>query len=156
MCSVMSTSMTPWTVVHQAHLSMKFSRQEYSSGLPFPTPGGFSHSRGIFPIQKSNSCLLHLLNWQVDSLPLWDLGSLVQWLLGGKMVRMSRLTRADSEKKQRPWWWFESLTQGISSRFPLADHLALPVSESIWFISGSSPTCVRLLVKMESGKEAYG
>ena len=29
----------PWTVVHQAPLSMGFSRQEYWSGLPFPSPG---------------------------------------------------------------------------------------------------------------------
>ena len=28
----------PWTVAHQA-VSMGFSRQEYWSGLPFPTPG---------------------------------------------------------------------------------------------------------------------
>ena len=31
--------MTPWTVAHQAPLSMEFSRQEYWSGLPFPSPG---------------------------------------------------------------------------------------------------------------------
>ena len=31
--------MTPWTVAHQALLAMEFSRQEYSSGLLFPTPG---------------------------------------------------------------------------------------------------------------------
>ena len=31
--------MTPWTVAHWALLSMEFSRQEYWSGLPFPTPG---------------------------------------------------------------------------------------------------------------------
>ena len=31
--------MTPWTVDHQAPLSMGFSRQEYWSGLPFPSPG---------------------------------------------------------------------------------------------------------------------
>ena len=30
---------TPWTIAHQAHLSMEFSRQEYWSGLPFPPPG---------------------------------------------------------------------------------------------------------------------
>ena len=30
---------TQWTVAHQAPLSMEFSRQEYWSGLPFPTPG---------------------------------------------------------------------------------------------------------------------
>ena len=31
---------TPWTIAHQASLSMGFSRQEYWSGLPFPSPGG--------------------------------------------------------------------------------------------------------------------
>ena len=31
--------MTPWTVAHQSPLSMEFSRQEYWSGLPFPSPG---------------------------------------------------------------------------------------------------------------------
>ena len=31
--------MTPWTVAHQAPLSMEFSRQEYWSGLPFLSPG---------------------------------------------------------------------------------------------------------------------
>ena len=30
---------TPWTVACQAPLSMGFSRHEYSSGLPFPSPG---------------------------------------------------------------------------------------------------------------------
>ena len=31
--------MTPWAVTHQAPWSMGFSRQEYWSGLPFPSPG---------------------------------------------------------------------------------------------------------------------
>ena len=30
---------TPWTVVHQAPLSMRFPRQDYWSGFPFPTAG---------------------------------------------------------------------------------------------------------------------
>ena len=30
---------TPWTVAYKALLSMEFSRQEYWSGLPFPSPG---------------------------------------------------------------------------------------------------------------------
>ena len=30
--------MAPWTVAHQVPLSMEFSRQEYWSGLPFPSP----------------------------------------------------------------------------------------------------------------------
>ena len=33
----------PWTGAHQAPLSMGFSRQEYWSGLPFPTSGDFPH-----------------------------------------------------------------------------------------------------------------
>ena len=33
------TVVTPWTVAHQAPLSMNFSRQGYWSGLPFPFPG---------------------------------------------------------------------------------------------------------------------
>ena len=33
------TLATPWTVALQAPLSVKFSRHEYWSGLPFPSPG---------------------------------------------------------------------------------------------------------------------
>ena len=40
--------MTPWTVAYQASPSMGFSRQEYWSGLPFPSPGDFPDS-GIKP-----------------------------------------------------------------------------------------------------------
>ena len=36
--SVMSYSAAPWTVAHQAPLSMEFSRQEYWNGVPFSTP----------------------------------------------------------------------------------------------------------------------
>ena len=41
-----------WTIAHQAPPSMGFSRQEYWSGLPFP-------SQGIFPTQGSNPSLPH-------------------------------------------------------------------------------------------------
>ena len=36
----MCESLRSWTVAYQASLSMGFSRQEYWSGLPFPSPGG--------------------------------------------------------------------------------------------------------------------
>ena len=39
--SVMSDSATPWTAAYQAPLSMGFSRQEYWSGVPLPSPNGF-------------------------------------------------------------------------------------------------------------------
>ena len=40
--------LTPWTVAHQAPLSMGFLRQEYWRGLPFPTPGDLPNP-GIEP-----------------------------------------------------------------------------------------------------------
>ena len=42
------TLMTPWTVACQTPLSMGFPRQEYCSGLSFPTPGDLPDS-GIQP-----------------------------------------------------------------------------------------------------------
>ena len=57
--------MSPWTVAHQASLSMGFPRLEYWSGLPFPSPGDL-----LDPEIEPRS-----LAWQVDSLPLSQLGS---------------------------------------------------------------------------------
>ena len=37
--SVVSNSVTRWTVAYKASLSMGFSKQEYWSGSPFPSPG---------------------------------------------------------------------------------------------------------------------
>ena len=47
-CSVVSVSVTPWAVALQAPLSMGFPRQEYQSGLPFPTSGDLPNP-GIEP-----------------------------------------------------------------------------------------------------------
>ena len=38
MLSLVQLFVTPWTVAHQAPLSLGFLRQEYWSGLPFPSP----------------------------------------------------------------------------------------------------------------------
>ena len=54
---------TLWTVAGQAPLPMRFSRQEYWSGLPFPSPGDLPPPRD----RTHNSCLLH---WQAGSLSL--------------------------------------------------------------------------------------
>ena len=56
---------TPWTVAYQAHLSKEFPRQEYWSGLPFPSPGDLPDP-GIEPTSPA---------WQGDSLPLSHLVS---------------------------------------------------------------------------------
>ena len=56
---------TPWTVAYQAFLSMEFPRQEYWSGLPFPSPRNLPDP-GIEPVSPA---------WQANSLPLRQLGS---------------------------------------------------------------------------------
>ena len=55
---------TPWTITHQAPLSMGFPRQEYWSGLPIPSPRDLPNS-GMEPESPA---------LQVDSLPLSHLG----------------------------------------------------------------------------------
>ena len=59
------TLATPWTVACQAPLSMGFSRQEYWSGLPFPSAGDLPDPE----IEQASPA------WQVDSLPQSPLGS---------------------------------------------------------------------------------
>ena len=39
LCYIVIVTVTPWPVACQASLFMKFFRQEYWSGLPFPPPG---------------------------------------------------------------------------------------------------------------------
>ena len=63
---VMPDSVTLWTIAHQAPLAMGFSRREYWSGLPFPSPGD-PPDPGIKP--ASPAC-------GADSLTLSHLGSL--------------------------------------------------------------------------------
>ena len=47
---------TPWTVAHQAPLSMGFSRQEYWNGFSFPTPGDLPNP-GIKPLSLATLAL---------------------------------------------------------------------------------------------------
>ena len=70
-CSVVqsvSNVAIPWFVALQAPLSMEFPRQEYWSGLPFPTPGD-PPNPGIEPRSPVSPAL------QADFLPLYHLGS---------------------------------------------------------------------------------
>ena len=70
-CSVVSNSAIPMTVAHQAPLSMEFSRQEYWSGLPFPSPGDLPNP-GIEPESPASPAL------QVDSLLTGSPGTITQ------------------------------------------------------------------------------
>ena len=74
-CQLLSHELfvTPQTVAHQAPLSMEFSRQEYWSGLPVPSPGDLSN-----PGIKPGSPTL-----QADSLP--SELSFIEFLLCAKL-----------------------------------------------------------------------
>jgi len=52
----MSDSVIPWAVTLQTPLSMEFSRQEYWTRLPFPTPGDFPNE-GIKPVSLESPAL---------------------------------------------------------------------------------------------------
>ena len=58
---------TPWTAAHQAPPSMEFSRQEYWSGMPLPSPG--LQSRGLQKLKSdmteriSARAHTHTQNW---------------------------------------------------------------------------------------------
>ena len=65
---VASVFATLWTVAHQTPLSMEFSKQEYWSGLPFPSPGDLPDP-GIEPRSPA---------LQADSLPSEPPGKLEQ------------------------------------------------------------------------------
>ena len=54
--SCVSFLATPWTVACQTPLSMRFSRQEYWRGLPFPSSGDLPNS-GIEPVSLASPVL---------------------------------------------------------------------------------------------------
>ena len=88
-CSLVSdTFATPWTVAHQAPPSMGFPRQEYWSGLPFPSPGdlpntGIEHlspalAGGSLPLSHQGN-----LSWGfevVDKKKEFELSVMSRWM----------------------------------------------------------------------------
>ena len=54
---------TPWTIACQAPLSIGFSRQEYCSGLPFPSPGDLPN-KGIKPRTPALQQILYWLSYK--------------------------------------------------------------------------------------------
>ena len=63
---------TVWTVAHQGPLSMEFSRQEYWSGLQFPTPEDLADS-GIEPVSLAFPALAgRFLTITTSHFPLFD------------------------------------------------------------------------------------
>ena len=74
---------TPWTVAHQAPPSMGFSRQEYWSGLPLPSPGDLPHP-GIEP--RSPTLQADALTSEPPGKPLGVTGSGYKFLEGERCL----------------------------------------------------------------------
>ena len=86
--SVMSDSLwPPWAVAHQAPLAMEFSRQEYWSGLPLPSPGDLPKP-GIEPSLLHCRQTLHHLSHQ-GSPTIWQ-SSVLIW-------------KEDQDPPGKPW-----------------------------------------------------
>ena len=98
--------MTPWTVAHQAPLSMEFSRQEYWSGQPLPSPGDLPNP-GIKPWSPA---------LQVNSLPSEPPGKPDQseLLMGiGRKKQPQTLTgREQAFKSCQSTHWTSQVAQG--------------------------------------------
>ena len=79
----MSEFVTPWTVALQAPLSREFSKQEYCSGLLFPTPGDLPDP-GIEPVSLASpdlaGGLYHSATWEGNTGKLF-LGDLISNLV---------------------------------------------------------------------------
>ena len=59
---------TPWTAAHQAPLSMGFSRQEYWSGLPLPSPMLFTRKLLYFKNKKSHKKRYLICSYQMHGM----------------------------------------------------------------------------------------
>ena len=72
-CLLSHVWLYPWTVAHQAPLSKEFPRQEYWSGLPFPSPGDLLNP-GFEPasLALAGGFFTNCVTWEAP-LHLWSL-----------------------------------------------------------------------------------
>ena len=93
--SLVPVFVIPWTVARQAPLSMEFSRQEYWSGLSFPTPGDLPNPETepaslVSPaLEKEIATHSSILAWKIP----WteELGR--RWSLGVTIVGDDLVTK---------------------------------------------------------------
>ena len=103
---------TPWTVTYRAPPSMGFSRQEYWSGLPFPSPGDFPNP-GIEPPSSA------LEAEALTSEPPWDLTLTVENL--------------PAMQENWVWSWLGKITPGEGNGYLLQySCLENPMDRGAW------------------------
>ena len=122
---------TPWTVAHQASLSMKFSRHEYWSGLPFPSSGNLPNpgiESGSSTLQ-ANALLSELLGKP------WCILTINKFTSGRRnknQLSLSRLISRDPEMHflimhslilEGIWAWVQAENYDLHTISPLAKFL---------------------------------
>ena len=85
---------SPWIVAHQAPLSMEFSRQEFRSGLPFPSPADLPDPwiKPVSPALQADSLLCELkrkrgeykdgLKLNIQKMKIMAFSSITSWQIG--------------------------------------------------------------------------
>ena len=115
---------TPWTVAYQGPLFMGFSRQEYWSGLPFP-------SLGIFPTQGSNPGLPHCRQ---------------------TLYHLSHQGRSQEKNvlilsvRQRPFLWFNMVHSNLSFLYWIVSNILHMNDEKMYTKMKVRYTCIKFSV----------
>ena len=94
---------TPWTKACQALMSMEFSRQEYWSGLPFPSPGdlpdpGIEPTSPMFPV---------LAGRPFTTSATWEVTYYKSWLQFCNVNSVSEVQVPKISRRPRDWPWTE-------------------------------------------------
>ena len=105
---------TPWTVVHQAPLSMGFSRQEYWSGLPLPSPRESLEQsilwmclnilRGTKVLSRIKSCRKEKQSWYIMQVSIYTI------IIAGSQHGSPHPRQGHVGKF---WWARQARTQGV-------------------------------------------
>ena len=96
--------MTPWTAAHQAPPSMGFSRQEYWSGVPLPSPG-WSHNEDL-NYSWASQVKLVVKNLLASAGDLRDVGLIPRWgrSPGGGNGNSFQYSCLENPMGRRAWW----------------------------------------------------
>ena len=123
-CSVMSDSLWPrWTIICEAPLSMRFSRQEYRSGFPYFSPENLPNS-GITP---------ESLTMQPDSLPTEPPGIITCNLLTNTAWKNNDLNSNNPQPRQNKYIFVQLMKICVCVIYYIMIHFhMLSVSFSIY------------------------
>ena len=95
---------TPWTVAHQAPPSMGFSRQEYWSGLPFPSPGDLPNP-GIEP--RGPTLQADALTFEPPGKPLLWTKQRRKWKMGQAVGKIRHMLTRNKWSFARKFYFFK-------------------------------------------------